>query len=52
MENFFTTKIRTLEVSIKNSMEDQLSDWVDNLQSEQERIGIQVKGFSETKLSQ
>mmetsp|Transcript_7655 Transcript_7655/g.6782 ORF Transcript_7655/g.6782 Transcript_7655/m.6782 type:complete len:149 (-) Transcript_7655:24-470(-) len=52
MEEFFNTKIRTLEISIKSCLEFQLNEWVENLQNEQERIGIQIKGFSETKLSQ
>ncbi|CAI2373385.1 unnamed protein product [Moneuplotes crassus] len=52
MDEFFRSKIRTLEILIKNSLDSQLMDWIEDLQNEQERIGSHMKGMAESKLAQ
>lgn len=51
MSKFFDSRVRVLEMELKSKMELQLTDWVENLSNEQNRIGEQIRNFSEGILS-
>jgi hypothetical protein len=51
LEEFFQARIKKLESEIKVKMDMQLSNWIDDLINEQERIGLQVRADAESQLS-
>ena len=51
IEEFFQERISKLQKDIRARMDMQLTDWVEDLQNEQERIGNQVRADVESKLS-
>lgn len=50
MEEFFQKQIREIEVNMRMKMEQQLTDWIDNLKTEQDRVGQEVRFYAEDKL--
>ena len=51
MLSFLNSKIRNLEWSIKVCMNEQLQNWIENVQSEQERIGMSIRQYATDRLN-
>lgn len=51
MLSFLNKRVRKLEFSIKTKMDAQLADWLDNIDSEQIRVGETIREYAQDKLS-